>query len=185
MTGKVDVGEVEELGVEVDHRMVEVAGRVRVIGWGTTGYGVEVTAEEGGVRGKATAVRVVRDLLVVTIRCPGRRMGAVFSAVQDRGVRIRMVSSSQATISLALSPSTHIPALLTDLEAVGQLELAKGVALVAVVGRGMVGVVGIAGRMFRALAEEGVEVVMISQGGFLVHSEIGGARLTGWQGRAR
>lgn len=61
-------------------------------------------------------------------------------------------------------PGTRIHAFSTSTSSMKGISSIKSVALIRVSGSGMVGVSGIAGRMFTALASVGVNIIMISQG---------------------
>jgi aspartate kinase len=96
---------------------------------------------------------------------------AIFSALADREVNVMMISqgSSEANISLIVDESQASVALdaLTPLSRQGfvrEVTSNRDVSAVAVVGSGMAGARGTGGRIFTALGEGGVNVMMISQG---------------------
>jgi len=96
---------------------------------------------------------------------------AIFAALADREVNIMMISqgSSEANISLIVDEA-HLEIAgqaLAPLVAKGivrEVNRNRDVSAVAVVGSGMVGALGTAGRIFSALGNAGVNVMMISQG---------------------
>jgi aspartate kinase len=111
---------------------------------------------------------------------------AIFSALADREVNVMMISqgSSEANISLIVDESQAALALdaLTPLSRQGlvrEVTSNRDVSAVAVVGSGMAGAKGTGGRIFTALGEGGVNVMMISQGSseanisFIVREEDG------------
>ncbi|WAI02573.1 aspartate kinase [Methanogenium organophilum] len=96
---------------------------------------------------------------------------AIFSALGEFEVNIMMISqgSSEANISLIVDDE-HLTAALAALNEVMQrgyireVEHDRNVVAVAVVGVGMAGTPGIAGRIFTALGREGINLMMLSQG---------------------
>lgn len=76
----------------------------------------------------------------------------------DRGIPI----SVRNTFNPAF-PGTRVVAHVTNRGAVKALTVIRGLALVTVAGRGMMGVPGIAARTFAAVAAQGANVLMISQ----------------------
>lgn len=96
---------------------------------------------------------------------------AIFSALAEHEVNVMMISqgSSEANISLIIEDSQEEVAIeaLRDLVHRGlvrEVTSNRDVAAVAVVGAGMIGAVGTGGRIFTALGNGGVNVIMISQG---------------------
>ncbi len=96
---------------------------------------------------------------------------AIFSALADREVNVMMISqgSSEANISLIVDESQASLALdaltpLTNHGLVREVTANRDVSAVAVVGSGMAGAKGTGGRIFTALGNGGVNVMMISQG---------------------
>jgi aspartate kinase len=96
---------------------------------------------------------------------------AIFSALADRDVNVMMISqgSSEANISLIVDESQASLALealtpLTSNGLVREVTANRDVSAVAVVGSGMAGAKGTGGRIFTALGDGGVNVMMISQG---------------------
>jgi aspartate kinase len=96
---------------------------------------------------------------------------AIFSALADREVNVMMISqgSSEANISLIVDESQASMALdaltpLTYQGLVREVTSNRDVSAVAVVGSGMAGAKGTGGRIFTALGNGGVNVMMISQG---------------------
>jgi aspartate kinase len=95
----------------------------------------------------------------------------IFSALADKDVNIMMISqgSSEANISLIIEES-HLDNALDALNSVHrsgyfrEVTFDREVVAIAVVGAGMAGTPGIAGRIFTALGNACVNIVMISQG---------------------
>ena len=96
---------------------------------------------------------------------------AIFNSLAESGVNVMMISqgSSEANISLIVDDD-HLNAAVTAMNKVQlggyirEVTFDKEVCVVAVVGVGMAGAPGIAGRIFTALGKAEVNVMMISQG---------------------
>ena len=96
---------------------------------------------------------------------------AIFSALADRNVNVMMISqgSSEANISLIVDDD-HRTLALEALEPIRKSGIIRDVTYdrdviaVAVVGSGMAGTPGTGGKIFTALGNAGVNVMMISQG---------------------
>jgi len=111
---------------------------------------------------------------------------SIFSALADREVNVMMISqgSSEANISLIVD-EPHIDAAVKALlplvseGIVREVTSNKDVCAVAVVGAGMAGAAGTGGRIFSAMGNAGINVMMISQGSseanisFVVNQEDG------------
>ncbi|KAG0637726.1 Aspartate/glutamate/uridylate kinase [Tuber brumale] len=123
-----------------------------------------------------TAVTMKKNIHLLTIHSNRKSLShgflaSVFQILNQHELAIDLISTSEVHVSLALlNTSPHIiAAAVQALEAYGIVETRGGLCIVSLVGRHMKHMIGIAGRMFSALAEAGVNVEMISQGA----SEIG------------
>ena len=125
-------------------------------------------------------ITAIRDLSIVTVGGPGMQgvpgvAGRLFSAVAHSGASVLLItqSSSEQNICFAIR-AQDTPDVLQKLEEELQLERMRGiidhidsqddVAIVAVVGAGMLGRPGIAWRVFGALAQKEINVISIAQG---------------------
>ncbi|MDD3407473.1 MAG: aspartate kinase [Methanomicrobium sp.] len=96
---------------------------------------------------------------------------SIFTALAESQVNVMMISqgSSESNISLIVDDE-HLNSALAALNRVQQggyireVTFDRDVSAVAVVGVGMAGAPGIAGRVFTALGKAGVNLMMISQG---------------------
>jgi len=141
--------------------------------------GTLIGADASG-SGAVKGVTVIRDLALVTVEglgmlgVPGiaaRTLGAVATT----GANVLMISqsSSESNIALVISRSEVAPALLAlreafapelrrhDVDAIGARD---GIAIITVVGSGMRGTPGMAGRFFSVLGRAGINVSAIAQG---------------------
>ena len=125
-------------------------------------------------------ITAIRDLSIVTIEGRGMQgvpgvAGRVFSAVARSGASVLMFTQSSSEQSICLVIRTvDTDAAVAELEKELELELARGdvdrvrkqdqVAIIAVVGAGMLGRPGIAWRVFGALAEQDINIISIAQG---------------------
>ena len=142
--------------------------------------GTEVSARRGDPGHPVKAVAVVRDQAVVTVA--GKGMAGVhgiaartFTAVDAERLSVSTIfqASSESSIGFTL-PASQAERAVDAIRRTFRDELANGlidhvtartsVAVVAVVGDGMVGAPGIAARVFSSLASAGISVVAIAQG---------------------
>ena len=94
-----------------------------------------------------------------------------FTALANAGVNIIMISqaSSEAAISMIVE-ERHLEKAEESLRSELPKDLVKdishnrNVCVIAVVGEGMAGTPGVAARIFKAMGESGINVMMISQG---------------------
>ena len=142
--------------------------------------GTLITARSAGGRGPLM-VSSMSGMALLTIEGegifgqPGMVM-RLLGPVAQAGTNIYMISmsSSEYNVSFAIRQGDverTMKALASDFrqrgllgEQVARIEVERGMAAVAVVGAGMKGQRGIAGRIFSALGDRGVNVVAIAQG---------------------
>lgn len=130
---------------------------------------------KAGAEGIVKAVTMVKEVAIVTVsgagmvEAPSIGVG-VLKALSEVGVQPLMVSqgSSQASISLAIprgSLSKAVRNIKRRLAGEGyRVESEDDVCIIAVIGAGMRGKPGVAARVFKAVADEGISVRMIAQG---------------------
>lgn len=120
------------------------------------------------------AVTAIKNVSLITVTGAGvlgvpEVIASVFTAIARENITLLMVSqsSSMSNVSLAV-PSTDaeraLSALRTGLAGELNVEEQNNVAVLAIVGSGMRGQRGVSAKLFNALAENGVNVLMISQG---------------------
>lgn len=123
------------------------------------------------------AIAMIKDVALITVG--GAKMvgvpgiaARVFGALGLEGISVSMISqgSSEVNISFIISRKdvgSAIRAIEREFEKtnfVRDVVAEEDVCVVAVVGAGMKGTPGVAARVFRAVADEGVNVRMIAQG---------------------
>ncbi|MBT3319790.1 MAG: aspartate kinase [Clostridia bacterium] len=103
----------------------------------------------------------------------------VLSALENNGMSFEHMPSGVDTLSIVLANSEiegKQPQLLDDVYnqcEPDSLEVFKGLALIATVGRGMIHNIGVAARLFAALAKSGVNIRMIDQGSSEINIIVG------------
>jgi aspartate kinase len=140
--------------------------------------GTVITGEPGG--GTAKAVTAIKDACLITVGGPGMLglsgvAARIFGAVARAGANTLLITqaSSEQSICLAL-PQAEAAAAVAELRRdlagdfsahdVEHIEAIDHVVIVAVVGSGMRGTPGIAGRVFGAMGEAGINIIAIAQG---------------------
>jgi len=142
--------------------------------------GTLIVPDNGGVAGAIKAVTAIKGQSLITIE--GRGMLGVpgvaartFGAVARSGVSVTLITQASSEQSICFSaPSSSAARVIAALEEEFRLELARrdidGVTvldeavIITVVGAGMKYTPGLAGRIFTALGNAGVNVIAIAQG---------------------
>jgi aspartate kinase len=87
---------------------------------------------------------------------------ALFEVFDRHRTPVDIVATSEVSVSLTVEDTWALPAIMTDLAALGDAHQESGYAIVCVVGEGLRSTPGVAARVFGAL--QGVNISMISQG---------------------
>lgn len=142
--------------------------------------GTEVSARQSGAGYPVKALAIVRSQAVVTVA--GKGMAGVhgiaartFAAVDAERLSVSTIfqASSESSIGFTLAEAEAERAVAAVRRAfkeelttglIDNVTARPGMAVVAVVGEGMVGTPGIAARVFSSLASAGISVVAIAQG---------------------
>lgn len=130
--------------------------------------------------GSVKAITAIKHLTLINVE--GRGMIGVpgiaartFKAVAGVGANVLMISQSSSEQSICFAvPEADTPAVVAALEQELAQELSRhfidrvramhDIVIIAVVGAGMRGTPGIAGRVFSALGEAGINVIAMAQG---------------------
>ncbi len=140
--------------------------------------GTLISDEPGN--GAAKAVTAIKDVCLITVGGPGMLgitgvAARIFGAVARAGANILLISqaSSEQSVCLAV-PRAEAAGAVAELRKelasefsahdVEHIEVQDPVVIVALVGSGMRGTPGIAGRLFGAMGDAGVNVIAIAQG---------------------
>jgi aspartate kinase len=138
--------------------------------------GTLVVKEQETGENVVKAVTVIDNVALINISGAGMvgTIGVaarVFNTLADAKVNIVMISqgSSEANLSIVVDESQQITAVEVLKKefingVVGEIESDAHIAVVAVVGADMAGIPGVAGNVFRALGDNNINVIMISQG---------------------
>lgn len=126
---------------------------------------------------KVKAVTAINNVSIINVGGAGmigvpNVVARVFSALATNNVNVIMISqsSSQADISMVVKKSDLEKALkalkleLSNSEMIRDIYTIPNASVIAIVGEGMRGMKGIAAKTFTAVAEAGVNVLMIAQG---------------------
>ncbi len=116
-----------------------------------------------------TAITVKRDIVLVNIQSNRMLMAygfmsKIFDIFNRYEIIIDLVSTSEVSVSLSLDNTQDLDEALHDLKQLGTVSVRKGMAILSLVGEGMRRSVGTAGQMFSRLADQGINIEVISQG---------------------
>ena len=87
---------------------------------------------------------------------------ALFEVFERHRTVVDVVTTSEVSVSLSLDDDSTLPAVVEELEQLGTVRVEKGRAIICVVGEGLRGTPGIAGRVFSTISD--INVTLISQG---------------------
>ena len=91
-------------------------------------------------------------------------MAKVFEIFAENQIDIHMISTSEISISLSTPSDADLSQIKERLCKYGQVDIEENKAIVCVVGENMAGTPGVASKVTSALAENNVNIRMISQG---------------------
>jgi aspartate kinase len=87
---------------------------------------------------------------------------ALFEVFERHRTVVDVVTTSEVSVSLSLDEASALPAIVEELQQLGTVGIEKGRAIICVVGEGLRGTPGIAGRVFSTISD--INVSLISQG---------------------
>jgi aspartate kinase len=87
---------------------------------------------------------------------------ALFEVFERHRTVVDVVTTSEVSVSLSLDEANALPAIVEELQQLGTVGIEKGRAIICVVGEGLRGTPGIAGRVFGTISD--INVSLISQG---------------------
>jgi len=87
---------------------------------------------------------------------------ALFEVFERHRTVVDVVTTSEVSVSLSLDETTALPQIVDELQQLGTVGIKKGSAIICVVGDGLRGTPGIAGRVFGTISD--INVSLISQG---------------------
>lgn len=117
----------------------------------------------------ATAVTVKRNITVININSNRMLMAygfmaQVFNILATHGIIIDLIATSEVNISMTIENTEDLQKALPGLEELGNVSVQHNMAILSLVGRGQKNSVGLAGKMFSVLGNNGINIEMISQG---------------------
>ena len=87
---------------------------------------------------------------------------ALFEVFDKHRTVVDVVTTSEVSVSLSLDDASALPAIVEELERLGTVRVEPRRAIICVVGEGLRGTPGIAGRVFSTISD--INVTLISQG---------------------
>ncbi|CCE62276.1 hypothetical protein TPHA_0C01200 [Tetrapisispora phaffii CBS 4417] len=122
----------------------------------------------------ATAITTKNDIVVVNIHSNKKTLShgflaQIFTVLDRYKLVVDLISTSEVHVSMALPipDSDSLKSLrlaVEKLNSLGSIDIIRGMCIVSLVGKQMKQYIGIAGTMFSTLAEQGINIEMISQG---------------------
>lgn len=121
----------------------------------------------------ATAITTKDNIAVVNIHSNKKTLShgflaLIFSTLDRYKLVVDLVSTSEVHVSMAIHNTSEsrkdLKKAVDDLKKFGQVDLTYNLAIISLVGRHMKQLIGIAGTMFKTLADEKINIEMISQG---------------------
>lgn len=136
--------------------------------------GTVIVKEEEVIDRIVKAVTMMKDIAVVNIKGVGMAetpgiMGKVFSELGNKGINIIMVSgSSESNLSIVVKKDDVERALEIinqySNSGIRKVEVMENVRVIAVIGAGMAGSKGVAAKIFKIVADNNANIIMIAQG---------------------
>jgi aspartate kinase len=129
--------------------------------------GTRITRDAPGEAGEPRAIAFKKGISVLQVSQPRMLMAhgflaRVFEVFARHRTPVDLIATSEVSISLTVDQPDALAAIRQDLEALGDVRILPGNAIVSVVGRGFLRRPGLASRIFSALRD--VNVLMISFG---------------------
>ncbi|KAL7662580.1 Aspartokinase [[Candida] zeylanoides] len=121
----------------------------------------------------ATAITAKQDIVVVNVHSNKKTLSHgflahIFTTLDRHKLVVDLISTSEVHVSMALSVQNEqrraLSAALHELNQMGTVDVTRNMTIVSLVGKQMVNFIGIAGNMFKVLADERINIEMISQG---------------------
>jgi len=121
---------------------------------------------------RPTAVTIKNGIAVLNIHSNRRSLSHgflanIFTVLDQRRLAVDLISTSEVHVSMALHSEVREQDLkdaIEELRKYGTVDVIRDLTILSLVGKQMKHMIGIASRMFTALAESKVNIEMISQG---------------------
>lgn len=121
----------------------------------------------------ATAITAKQDIVVINIHSNKKTLSHgflahIFTTLDKYKLVVDLISTSEVHVSMALSiqndQEQQLKNAIQELKKMGEVDVTKNMTIISLVGKQMVNFIGIAGNMFKILADEQINIEMISQG---------------------
>jgi aspartate kinase len=133
--------------------------------------GTVITADGAGIDSDQPARAMAAKKGITVVQIVSTRMllahgflAKIFEAFARHRIVVDLVATSEVSVSLTIESDENLPRALSELRRFADVQVITGRALVAVVGLGIGDALGIAGRVFGALAAARVNIELISAG---------------------
>lgn len=124
-------------------------------------------------RRSATAITAKQDIAVINVHSNKKTLSHgflahLFTTLDKYKLVVDLISTSEVHVSMAMQIQPDQELLLKEalkeLSKMGTVDVTRQMTIVSLVGKQMVNFIGIAGNMFKVLADERINIEMISQG---------------------
>lgn len=121
----------------------------------------------------ATAITAKQDIVVINIHSNKKTLSHgflahIFTTLDKYKLVVDLISTSEVHVSMALQvqpeQELQLKNAIQELRKMGTLDVTRNMAIVSLVGKQLVNYIGIAGNMFKVLADQRINIEMISQG---------------------
>lgn len=121
----------------------------------------------------ATAITAKQDMVVVNVHSNKKTLSHgflanLFTTLDKYKLVVDLISTSEVHVSMAMQVQSEqeksLKYALKELRNMGTVDVTREMTIVSLVGKQMVNLIGIAGNMFKILADEKINIEMISQG---------------------
>jgi aspartate kinase len=123
----------------------------------------------------ATAITTKHDIIVLNVHSNKKTLSHgflahIFSTLDQYKLVVDLISTSEVHVSMALQHSDDetsnrdLRNAVSELKKLGTVDVTRNMAIVSLVGKQMKQFIGVASTMFSTLAEQGINIEMISQG---------------------
>lgn len=121
----------------------------------------------------ATAITAKQDIVVINVHLNKKTLSHgflahIFTTLDNYKLVVDLILTSEVHVSMALQiqpdQSQALKHALKELNRMGTVDVTRKMTIISLVGKQMVNFIGIAGNMFKVLADEKINIEMISQG---------------------
>ncbi len=115
------------------------------------------------------AIAAKKGVTIISVSTPRRLVAqgflkAIFDTFNRHGIPVDSIASSQASLSLSVDSKYDIGGLLAELRELAKVAVEEEKAIICLIGADVRGRVGVAAKIFTCIAQNGINVRMISQG---------------------